>query len=131
LVVAIPSTSVQSPEPEATLTLGYGRFDDKDVRFGMNQPLTDNLYARVGLGYQSDDGYMTELNTGDGYGNRENRKRARMKYLVYEWGIDKFRAEFQEHMDEGGCPYGGASSLEALFAPVDQHTHHPTVEVPA
>jgi NADH-quinone oxidoreductase subunit F len=45
--------------------------------------------------------------------------------------VDKFRAEFQEHIDLGGCPFGGESSLERVFAPVDQHTHHPTVEVPA
>jgi NADH-quinone oxidoreductase subunit F len=45
--------------------------------------------------------------------------------------IDKFRAEFQAHLDHGGCPFGGESSLEGVFAPVDQHTHHPTVEVPA
>ena len=45
--------------------------------------------------------------------------------------VDKFRAEFQAHIDHNGCPFGGESSLEGLFAPVDQHTHHPTVEVPA
>ncbi|MGH3105441.1 MAG: NADH-quinone oxidoreductase subunit NuoF [Gaiellaceae bacterium] len=44
--------------------------------------------------------------------------------------VDKFRAEFQEHL-EHGCPMGGESSLDGIFAPVDQHTHHPTVEVPA
>jgi NADH-quinone oxidoreductase subunit F len=45
--------------------------------------------------------------------------------------IDKFRAEFQAHVDAGGCPFGGESSLEGVIAPVEQHTHHPTVEVPA
>ena len=45
--------------------------------------------------------------------------------------VDKFRGEFQEHVDRGGCPFGGESSLEGVLAPVDQHTHHPTVEVPA
>ncbi len=45
--------------------------------------------------------------------------------------IDKFRDEFREHIETGGCPYGGASSLDGLFAPVEQHTHHPTAEVPA
>jgi NADH-quinone oxidoreductase subunit F len=45
--------------------------------------------------------------------------------------VDKFRDEFQQHIDEGGCPFGGESSLEGLFAPVDQHTHHPVAEVPA
>ncbi|MDQ3102480.1 MAG: NADH-quinone oxidoreductase subunit NuoF, partial [Actinomycetota bacterium] len=44
--------------------------------------------------------------------------------------IDRFRAEFQAHFD-GGCPMHGESSLEDLFAPVDQHTHGPVAEVPA
>ena len=42
-----------------------------------------------------------------------------------------FRDEFQRHIDEGGCPFGGESSLEGVFAPVDQHSHHPTAEVPS
>jgi NADH-quinone oxidoreductase subunit F len=45
--------------------------------------------------------------------------------------VDKFRDDFQAHVTRRGCPYAGQSTLEALFAPVDQHTHHPTVEVPA
>jgi NADH-quinone oxidoreductase subunit F len=47
--------------------------------------------------------------------------------------VVKFRDEFRRHIDEGGCPFGGESSLDGLFAPVDQHTHHPVVEegVPA
>ena len=44
--------------------------------------------------------------------------------------VDKFREEFQRHIDEGGCPFGGESSLERVFAPVDQHRVHPTVQVP-
>jgi NADH-quinone oxidoreductase subunit F len=44
--------------------------------------------------------------------------------------VDKFRDEFQQHLDEGACPTPD-SPLEKVFAPVDQHTHHPTVEVPA
>lgn len=27
------------------------------------------------------------------YGNRKNRKQARMKYLIHDWGLDKFRNE--------------------------------------
>ena len=42
--------------------------------------------------------------------------------------VNKFRAEFQGHIDHGGCPFGGESSLEGLLAPVDQHAH-PRVEV--
>ena len=45
--------------------------------------------------------------------------------------VDKFRDEYQAHIDHGGCPFGGESSLERVLAPVGQHTHHPTVEVPA
>jgi NADH-quinone oxidoreductase subunit F len=39
--------------------------------------------------------------------------------------VAKFRDEFQRHLDEGGCPFGGESSLEDVLAPVDQH--HATV----
>ena len=42
----------------------------------------------------------------------------------------KYAAEFQAHVDGGGCPFE-ESSLERILAPIDQHTHHPTVEVPA
>ena len=35
--------------------------------------------------------------------------------------VDKFRDEFQAHIDNGGCPLGGASSLEAVLAPVAMH----------
>ncbi len=45
--------------------------------------------------------------------------------------VDKFRDDFQAHIDHGGCPFGGESSLEGLLAPVEQHVHHPTVELPS
>jgi NADH-quinone oxidoreductase subunit F len=45
--------------------------------------------------------------------------------------VRNFRDEFQRHIDEGGCPFGGESSLEGVFAPVDQHAHNPVAEVPA
>jgi NADH-quinone oxidoreductase subunit F len=38
--------------------------------------------------------------------------------------VAKFREEYQRHIDEGGCPFGGASSLEGVLAPVDQHHAH-------
>jgi NADH-quinone oxidoreductase subunit F len=47
--------------------------------------------------------------------------------------VAKFRDEYQRHIDEGGCPFHGGSSLEGVVAPVMQH-HHDTVseiEVPA
>jgi NADH-quinone oxidoreductase subunit F len=45
--------------------------------------------------------------------------------------IDKYRAEFEAHIGEGGCPYGGESSIEGVVAPIDQHTHSRVAEVPA
>jgi NADH-quinone oxidoreductase subunit F len=39
--------------------------------------------------------------------------------------VTKFRDEFREHLEHGGCPFGGDSSLAGLFAPVDQHHHSP------
>ena len=30
--------------------------------------------------------------------------------------VDKFRDEFRQHIDEGGCPFGGESSLEGIVA---------------
>ncbi len=37
--------------------------------------------------------------------------------------VNKFRDEFRAHLDHGGCPFGGDSTLDGLFAPVDQHAH--------
>jgi NADH-quinone oxidoreductase subunit F len=45
--------------------------------------------------------------------------------------IDKFRDEFQAHLDNGACPYGGESSLDGLFAPVEQHRHDKLADVPS
>ncbi len=46
--------------------------------------------------------------------------------------VDKFYDEFQRHIDEGGCPFGGTSSIEGVVAPSDMHTHSPVASpVPA
>jgi NADH-quinone oxidoreductase subunit F len=34
--------------------------------------------------------------------------------------IDKFRDEFQEHIEAGRCPFNGEASLEGVVAPVEQ-----------
>jgi NADH-quinone oxidoreductase subunit F len=44
--------------------------------------------------------------------------------------LRKFRSEFEAHVEQGACPFGGESSIEGIFAPIDQHAHYPTVEVP-
>jgi NADH-quinone oxidoreductase subunit F len=45
--------------------------------------------------------------------------------------LKKFREEFERHVDEGRCPFGGLSSVEGVAAPSDQHTHTAMAEVPA
>jgi NADH-quinone oxidoreductase subunit F len=47
--------------------------------------------------------------------------------------VAKFRNEFQRHLDEGGCPFGGESTLDHVLAPVDQHHARvrADIEVPA
>jgi NADH-quinone oxidoreductase subunit F len=39
--------------------------------------------------------------------------------------VDKFRAEFQAHIDEGGCPFGDSSPLYDVPAPVSLHAASP------
>jgi NADH-quinone oxidoreductase subunit F len=45
--------------------------------------------------------------------------------------LNKFHDEFVAHVEQGGCPFGGESSVEGIVAPIDQHTHHPTATVPS
>jgi NADH-quinone oxidoreductase subunit F len=45
--------------------------------------------------------------------------------------LRKFRSEFEAHIEQGGCPFGGESSIEGIVAPADQHAHHPTATVPS
>ena len=45
--------------------------------------------------------------------------------------VTKFADEYRQHIDEGGCPFGGESSLQGVIAPSDQHTLTPVAVVPA
>jgi NADH-quinone oxidoreductase subunit F len=45
--------------------------------------------------------------------------------------VDKFRGEFQQHIDESGCPFGDSSPLHNVLAPVAIRTHSPVAVVPA
>jgi NADH-quinone oxidoreductase subunit F len=43
--------------------------------------------------------------------------------------VAKFRDEFIAHIEQGGCPFGGESSLDHVLAPIAMHSH--LAEVPA
>jgi NADH-quinone oxidoreductase subunit F len=45
--------------------------------------------------------------------------------------VDKFRAEFQAHIDRGGCPFGDSSPLHGILAPVAQHSRDLIALIPA
>lgn len=44
------------------------------------------------------------------FGNRTNRKQARLKYLIHQWGISRFKAKVEEYLHEAesicGVPQG-------------------------
>ncbi len=46
------------------------------------------------------------------YGDRTDRKHARMKYVVYEWGIDTFKAKVEEYLGYTLAPFQEMPPLE-------------------
>ncbi len=38
------------------------------------------------------------------FGNRSDRKVARMKYLIHDWGLDRFRTKVEEYFGDGLAP---------------------------
>ena len=44
--------------------------------------------------------------------------------------LQHWRPEFEAHLEQRGCPFGGESTLEGIVAPSDAHTQHPVAEVP-
>ena len=43
----------------------------------------------------------------------------------------KYADEFRAHVEQGGCPFAGESSIEGVLAPIDMHAHDVEAEVPA
>ncbi|BBD55473.1 MAG: sulfite reductase, ferredoxin dependent [Planktothrix agardhii] len=39
------------------------------------------------------------------YGDRSNRRHARMKYLIHDWGVDKFKAKAEEYFGKAFKPF--------------------------
>jgi NADH-quinone oxidoreductase subunit F len=42
--------------------------------------------------------------------------------------LHKWRDEFVAHIEQGGCPFHGSSSLDGILAPSDQHAQTPVGE---
>lgn len=62
------------------------------------------------------------------YGNRADRKQARMKYLIHDWGLPKFKAKVEEYLPQAericGSPVGSAPRPLPDPDPADVTEHH-------
>lgn len=80
---------------------GYNVFVGGGMGMTHNNPETFPLLAKP-LGYITADKVIdvTEkiVLVQRDHGDRENRKHARMKYLINDWGIEKFRAKVEEYL---------------------------------
>jgi len=80
---------------------GYNVFAGGGLGQTHNNPETFPLLAK-GLGYISADKVVDVVEkivlVQRDFGDRENRKHARMKYLINDWGIEKFRAKVEEYL---------------------------------
>ena len=48
------------------------------------------------------------------YGRRDDRKQSRLKYLVHEWGIDKFRSVVEQYYGKRFQPFRLVNALSLL-----------------
>ena len=80
---------------------GYNVFAGGGMGQTHNNPETFPLLAK-GLGYISLDKVVDVVEkivmVQRDFGDRENRKHARMKYLINEWGVEQFRAKVEEYL---------------------------------
>ena len=61
------------------------------------------------------------------FGNRANRKQARMKYLIHNWGLRKFKAKVEEYLGAAESICGGTVPrplAEPDVAEVTRHEDH-------
>ena len=48
------------------------------------------------------------------YGDRTNRRHARMKYLIHDWGVEKFRAQVEKYLGKKLQPYKALQDWQYL-----------------
>ena len=58
--------------PSGALDITTGRYDRLDVSGSVNTPLSDTFAIRANVSYQSRNGYMTRLTTGEKQGNKDS-----------------------------------------------------------
>jgi sulfite reductase (ferredoxin) len=79
----------------------------------------DSTFARLAepLGFVPPDGILEALETivaiQRDHGDRQNRRRARLKYLLHAWGLEAFRAEFERRIGRTLQPWVDTGPYEA------------------
>jgi NADH-quinone oxidoreductase subunit F len=78
---------------------------------------------------EAGDGELADIELLDSVGDRILGKSlcALGDFAVYPVAsyIKHWRAEFEAHVEQGGCPFAGESSLEGIVAPSDAHSREP------
>jgi ferredoxin-nitrite reductase len=109
------------------------------VRVGEDKPVPEGVYFRMLLGgltghgsFARDSGVLLEpaevvaaaaaiVRVFIDHGDRTDRKRARLHYLIERWGIDRLMAEAAQHLS---APWRfAAAELCEPRGPVDRHGH--------
>jgi NADH-quinone oxidoreductase subunit F len=84
---------------------------------------------------EAGDGTMADLDLLDSVGSRILGKVlcALGEFAVYPVAsyLRHWRDEFVAHVERGGCPFAGSSSIEGIVAPSDQHFHDALAEAHA
>ncbi|NET58441.1 MAG: sulfite reductase, ferredoxin dependent [Symploca sp. SIO2E6] len=103
------------------ITNNQGELTGFNVLVGGGMGRTHNkeeTFARLAdpLGYvEKDDVYdilKAIVATQRDYGDRFNRRHARMKYLLHDWGVDKFRATVEGYFGKTIAPYQPLPSFQ-------------------
>ncbi|MGD1908766.1 MAG: sulfite reductase, ferredoxin dependent [Leptolyngbyaceae cyanobacterium] len=79
---------------------GMGRTHNKEETFA-------RIADEIGYVDKADvyDAVKAIVATQRDYGDREQRRHARMKYLLHDWGVEKFRAKVEEYLGKKFQPY--------------------------
>jgi sulfite reductase (ferredoxin) len=94
---------------------GYNIYVGGSMGMTHNDPATYPALA-VPLGYVPHDKIVDVVEkivlVQRDYGDRTDRKHARMKYVVYEWGIEAFKAKVEEYLGYTIAPFQEMPPLE-------------------
>ncbi|WP_066383713.1 MULTISPECIES: sulfite reductase, ferredoxin dependent [unclassified Anabaena] len=79
---------------------GLGRTHNKEETFA-------RLADAIGYVAKEDvyDAVKAIIATQRDYGDRTDRRHARLKYLIHDWGVDKFRAQVEEYLGKPLAPF--------------------------